>query len=81
ERVNKSVHLGGVEEVDAGVEGGVEEAQRLRQPALLPHRHRPLNPPTRRVSTERQERGREGFWGRRQTEAEAGDGKVRGEVE
>lgn len=35
------VHLGGVEEVDAGVECGVEEAERLRQPALLPHRHRP----------------------------------------
>ena len=37
----QGVHLGGVEEVDAGVEGGVEEAEGLRRPALLPHRHGP----------------------------------------
>ena len=36
-----SLHLGGVEEVDAGIVGGVEEAQRARRPALLSHRHRP----------------------------------------
>ena len=36
-----SLHLSGVEEVDAGIVGGVEEAQRACRPALLSHRHRP----------------------------------------
>lgn len=75
------VHLGGVEEVDAGVECGVEEAERLRQPALLPHRHRPFN--TRPLSQKKTagEREEEGGLGGRLTEAEAGDGEVGGEVE
>jgi hypothetical protein len=41
EGADEGVHLGGVEEVDAGVRGGVEDAQRARRPVLLPHRHRP----------------------------------------
>jgi hypothetical protein len=55
------VHLGGVEEVDPGVEGGVEEAQRARRPALLPHRHRPCTnrARTRAVSQRRSTSGRE----------------------
>lgn len=75
------VHLGGVEEVDAGVECGVEEAERLRQPALLPHRHRPFN--TRPLSQKKTagEREEEGGLEGRLTEAEAGDGEVGGEVE
>lgn len=40
-REQVSLHLCGVEEVDAGVVGGVEEAERARRPALLSHRHCP----------------------------------------
>jgi hypothetical protein len=45
--LGKRRDLGGVEEVDAGVKGGVEEAQRARRPVLLPHRHRPCKDATR----------------------------------
>lgn len=60
------VHLGGVEEVDAGVECGVEEAERLRQPALLPHRHRPFNTRPQSQQRTRRERGGGGFGGQKE---------------
>lgn len=71
------VHLGGVEEVDAGVECGVEEAERLRQPALLPHRHRPFN--TRPLSQKKTagERERGGGWSEGQADRSRG-GRRRG---
>jgi hypothetical protein len=75
--LGKRRDLGGVEEVDAGVKGGVEEAQRARRPVLLPHRHRPCKDATRTsgvsavcaelpTQRERVEGG---------TEAEAGNGQ------
>lgn len=69
------VHLGGVEEVDAGVECGVEEAERLRQPALLPHRHRPFN--TRPLSQKKTRRERGGGWSGGQADRSRG-GRRRG---
>jgi hypothetical protein len=74
---HEGVHLGGVEEVDAGVKGGVEEAHRARRPVLLPHRHRPCKDAIRpsrvsqRKATER-ERESAGPKQRRETGGRSG---------
>lgn len=74
------VHLGGVEEVDAGVECGVEEAERLRQPALLPHRHRPFNTrPQSQQRTRRERGGGGGGFGGRKNRSKGGRQRGQGQ--